>query len=107
MEAATILRLARTRANLSLRSLGRAAGTSHATLSAYEAGTKTPSVATLDRIVRAAGFAMDATLSTRVDIGSGSSKGEELEAVLDLAGAFPARHSATLTYPPFPQPVET
>jgi transcriptional regulator with XRE-family HTH domain len=55
MEAATVLRRARRRSRLTLRELAGRAGTSHATLSAYEAGRKVPTVATLDRIVRAAG----------------------------------------------------
>lgn len=39
-----------------MRALARRAGTSHSTLAAYEAGRKAPSLATLERIVKAAGF---------------------------------------------------
>jgi transcriptional regulator with XRE-family HTH domain len=94
--AGRVLREARERRGLSLRELAARAGTSHATLSAYEHGTKTPSVATLERILRAAGFALDLDLVPRTD------RGEELARVLELAGHFPARHAATLAFPRFP-----
>ncbi|MCB0997066.1 MAG: helix-turn-helix transcriptional regulator [Acidimicrobiales bacterium] len=101
MQAAGIIRSARERAGLTLRALGEAAGTSHSTIAAYEAGRTVPTVATLDRIVRAAGFALDASLARRVDPGRPLPRGDELAAVLDLAEAFPARHHPTLDYPPF------
>ena len=53
--AGNLIRLARNDARLSQRELARRAGTSQATLSAYEAGRKAPSLDTLARIVRAAG----------------------------------------------------
>jgi transcriptional regulator with XRE-family HTH domain len=96
MTAARLLREARGRSGLGLRELAARAGTSHSTLSAYENGAKTPSVATLERILRAAGFALDVDLVRRPD------RGRELERVLELAGQFPARHSPTLEFPPFP-----
>jgi transcriptional regulator with XRE-family HTH domain len=92
-----VLRQARRRAGLSLRELGARAGTSHSTLSAYESGAKVPSVATLERILRAAGFALDVALVPRLD------RGRELERVLELAGHFPARHAPDLAYPRFPE----
>jgi transcriptional regulator with XRE-family HTH domain len=95
--AGQVLRAARKRAGLSLRELATRADTSHATLSAYEAGRKIPSVTTLERILRAAGFALDLTLVPRA-----TDRGGELEAVLDLAGEFPARHSPRLDFPRFP-----
>lgn len=84
---------------MSLRALAQAAGTSHSTLSAYEHGAKTPNVATLDRIVNAAGFALDRQLCMRV--ADGGRRGEELAAVLELAAEFPARHTTTLDCPVF------
>jgi transcriptional regulator with XRE-family HTH domain len=63
MDAAGTVRTARRRAGLSLRQLARSARTSHSTLSAYESGKKVPSLATLARIVSAAGFALDLELS--------------------------------------------
>ena len=53
--AGNLIKLARNDAGLSQRELARRAGTSQATLSAYEAGRKSPSLDTLARIVRAAG----------------------------------------------------
>lgn len=47
---------------LSQRVLAQRAGTSHATLSAYESGKIDPSVATFNRILRAAGFQVDIDL---------------------------------------------
>lgn len=53
--AGNLIKLARRDAGLSQRELARRAGTSQATLSAYEAGRKSPSLDTLARVVRAAG----------------------------------------------------
>jgi transcriptional regulator with XRE-family HTH domain len=97
MTASQALRDARHRAGLTLRELAARAGTSHSTLSAYEAGDKVPTVGTLERILRAAGFAVDLTLVPRP-----TDRGRELEAVLELAGHFPARHAPTLDLPRFP-----
>lgn len=101
MNAAAKLRSARRRAGLTLRELARRAGTSHATLAAYEGGRKTPSVATFDRIVRAAGFRPDLELTKRVGGIDPTDRGRELVEVLELAARFPARHSRTLRFPIF------
>ena len=53
--AGNLIKLARHDAGLSQRALAKQAGTSQATLSAYETGRKSPSLETLARIVRAAG----------------------------------------------------
>jgi transcriptional regulator with XRE-family HTH domain len=53
--AGNLIRLARHDAHLSQRELAQRAGTSQATISAYESGGKSPSLATLVRIIRAAG----------------------------------------------------
>lgn len=90
---------ARERAGLSMRELARRAGTSHATLSAYEHGTKSPTAATLHRIVRAAGAQPVIAFTTRA--APASRRGDELEAVLRLAGQFPARHRRRLDLPVF------
>lgn len=50
------------RAGMTQVQLAVAAGTSQPTLAAYEAGAKSPSVRTLDRIVRASGATLDVTL---------------------------------------------
>jgi transcriptional regulator with XRE-family HTH domain len=100
MDAASTIRSARTQAGLSLRELARRAGTSHATIAAYESGVKCPTVQTVTRIVEAAGFALDADLQKRIR-GEAGDRGDELLAVLELAEQFPARHAATLDYPRF------
>ena len=103
MDAAAVLRAARHRSGLSQRALAARAGTSHATLSAYESGAKVPRVDTLLRVLRAAGFAADVALSVRADADPADrrAKGEELVAVLELAAQFPARHAASNTFPRF------
>ena len=53
--AGNLIKLARHDAGLSQRELARRGATSQATLSAYEAGRKSPSFETLVRIIRAAG----------------------------------------------------
>ena len=100
--AATTLRAARCRSGLGLRELARRAATSHATLHAYEQGTKEPRVETLERIARAAGFALELALAPRADVEDDrEAKGEELHQALLLAAAFPARHRRTLAAPVF------
>lgn len=89
----------RERAGLSMRELARRAGTSHATLSAYEHGTKSPTASTLQRIIRAAGAQPIVEFTSRA--APESKRGDELEAVLRLAGQFPARHRRHLDLPVF------
>jgi transcriptional regulator with XRE-family HTH domain len=103
MNSATLIRDARERAGFSLRELAARASTSHSTLAAYEQGRKTPTVNTLDRIVRAAGFAIDVTLSPRIgsEEGDRAARGRELVEVLELAAMFPAEHESALTFPKF------
>jgi transcriptional regulator with XRE-family HTH domain len=101
--ASQLLRRARLRAGLGVRALARRAGTSHATLLAYESGRKVPRVDTLERILAAAGFAAEVELAARPDHDerARAAKGRELADVLDLASHFPARHEPTLAFPPF------
>jgi transcriptional regulator with XRE-family HTH domain len=96
MDAAATVRAARRAARLSLRQLARAAGTSHSTLSAYETGAKHPTVATLDRIVRAAGYALDFELAPVIGGPDRAARGRELADVLELAARFPARRPRPL-----------
>lgn len=103
VDAATTLRDARRRADMTLRELAAAAGTSHSALAAYESGAKTPNVATFLRVIRAAGFAPDIALRRRHHGTESMPRGEELEAVLRLAAEFPARHAPTLEAPVFPR----
>ncbi len=101
MDSAELLRTARRRAGLTLRELGQRAGTSHSTLAAYESGSKSPNVATLNRVLAAAGFAADVELHRRQRGSTELPRGEELAAVLELAAAFPARHADRLEMPVF------
>ncbi len=96
-----LLRRARIRSGLSLRAAAARGATSHATLSAYEKGAKTPAITTYLRLLQAYGYAADIELSPRIREMDGYPRGEELEAALELAEQFPARHSKTLTYPRF------
>jgi transcriptional regulator with XRE-family HTH domain len=51
-----LIRIARRRAGLTQDALARRAATSQTAISAYESGRRSPSVATLTRILEAAGF---------------------------------------------------
>ena len=101
MDAALIIRTARGRSNLSLRALAARAGTSHATLSAYENGRVDPTTAVLSRIIAAAGCSLESTLLGSPSDPDAMQRGDELIAVLELAEQFPARHAAKLEFPPF------
>lgn len=101
MDAANLLRRARHRGHLTLRELAARAGTSHATLSAYEAGRKVPTVSTLDRILRAAGVEVVDELAPAAGGSDRSARGRELIEALDLAAMFPARHDPELGFPRF------
>lgn len=96
------LREARRRAGLSLRALALLAATSHATLSAYEQGRKTPSVVTFLRIIEACNFDIDFALTPRIRHADGMARGDELAQVLILAEQFPARVQPNLDLPIFP-----
>jgi len=96
------LRAARTSAGLSLRELAVLAGTSHATLSAYEQGHKSPSVVTFLRVVEVCNCDVDFELTPRIRYADGIARGEELAAVLVLAEHFPSRPAATLDLAVFP-----
>jgi transcriptional regulator with XRE-family HTH domain len=101
VDASVTLRRARLRSGLSLRALAARADTSHSTLSAYESGRKVPTVETLDRIVRAAGFELDVDLTPGIGGPDRRARGRELVEVLELAAEFPVRHRRTLAFPRF------
>lgn len=58
-----LIRIARRRAGLTQEALARRAATSQTAISAYESGRRSPSVATLTRILEAAGFELRMRLS--------------------------------------------
>lgn len=101
MDVAKTIAVCRGRAGLSLRELAERAGTSHSTIAAYEAGRKTPTTATFERLVRACGYAVDVEVSQRVRGDAELARGDELVAVLELASQFPARHAPRLEAPVF------
>lgn len=97
MEAGSTLRATRIQAGLTQAELAARAGTSQATLSAYENGTKEPSVATFSRLLAAAGarLAVEPLPAARPT----RRAGERLAQVLTLAEALPARPARALRYP--------
>ena len=96
MDASREIFRARTAAGLTQAALAARAGTSQATLSAYESGRKQPSVQTLGRIVAAAGSRLV------IERDPFANNGVALARVLDLAAALPTRHRPRLEYPRLP-----
>jgi len=101
MNAGLIIRAARRQSQLSLRALAARAGTSHATLSAYENGRVDPTTTVFMRIIGATGHSLESTLLAAPPDIEGMPRGEELIAVLELAEQFPARHAPELEFPLF------
>jgi len=58
-------------------------------------------LATLIRLVDAAGFSLDAELVANQPFEHRAARGRCLDAVLELAEAFPVRHFSALRYPAF------
>lgn len=103
MDIARELRLARARAGLSQRALAALAGTSQATLSAYEAGRKRPSVAVVVRLLAATGSELRVVDAPgRRSTADLERAGRHLEEALVLAGALPFRRTQGLRYPRLP-----
>lgn len=86
---------ARVRAGMTQADLARRAGTSQATLSAYETGRKEPTISTLERILGAAGAQL------AVEPGP-FANGRTFSAVIELAELLPTQHSPTLRFPRLP-----
>ena len=61
MSAASLLRYARARSNLSQRDLGRRAGVTQASISRIEESKTSPRFETLERLLRACGFELEVT----------------------------------------------
>jgi transcriptional regulator with XRE-family HTH domain len=62
IDAASVLREARTRAGLSQRELADRAGTAQSVIARIEGGTSSPTWQTLSRLLATAGFSLDVTL---------------------------------------------
>ena len=91
MNAAAIITSARTRARLSKRELARRVGTSPAAIVEYESGRRSPTVDSLDLILRVCGVDMAINFVDRSETDRIEKCGRDLEAVLELADALPKR----------------
>lgn len=96
MDVGDELRAARTAARLTQTELAAAGATSQAAVSAYEAGRKAPSVATLDRLLRACGVRLGVA---GPDL---ARNGRHLADAIALAEALPYRPRRVLGYPRLP-----
>jgi transcriptional regulator with XRE-family HTH domain len=99
MDAARLLRTARAQAGLSQRALAEAAGTSQSAVAAIESGRKQPTVATLERLLRAAGTEL---VPAEPDQAALLRRARRLEDVLHLAEALPFRREGGLRFPRVP-----
>lgn len=99
MDAAALLRTARIAAGLSQRALAEVAGTSQSAVAAIESGRKQPTVATLDRLLQAAGTELVPAAPEQAAL---LRRGRRLEDVLHLAEALPFRREGGLRYPRVP-----
>lgn len=99
VDAAALLREARTRAGLTQRDLAASAGTSQSAVAAIEAGSKQPTAATLDRLLQAAGTELVAAGPEQAAL---LRRSRRLVDVLHLAEALPFRRSSDLRYPRVP-----
>lgn len=100
MAAGTWIRRVREDAGLSRRELARRARTSPAAVIAYERGDRDPTVATLRRLLAAAGADIELAPTRRPDPAVADAR---LQQVLALAEHLPHRPARRITYPPFPR----
>ena len=108
MNAGDAIRRARIDAGLTQHALAARAGTSQATISAYESGRKQPSIETLERVLAATGARLAVVprqrrprRPTRREL---ARAGRMLKDVMGLAEALPVRHRRTLDFPRLPAP---
>jgi transcriptional regulator with XRE-family HTH domain len=103
MDSAAAIRDARRHTGFTQRELAERSGTSQATISAYEHGTKIPSPPTLSRILAAAGrhlTVVSASRAVRVPTARElEQRARVLAQVVDLAERLPARPSRELRFP--------
>ena len=84
---------------MSQRALARAAGTSQSAVAAIESGRKQPTVATLDRLLRAAGSELVVAPPEQAAL---LRRARRFEDVLGLAEALPFRRERALRFPRVP-----
>lgn len=103
MNAGDEIRRARRRSGLTQAELADRSSTSQATISAYESGTKQPSVDTLSRLLAVTGARLavvhDAPRVREASRAELAAAGRTLVQVLDLAGELPVRHAPDLRFP--------
>jgi transcriptional regulator with XRE-family HTH domain len=101
MDVPAAIRRARRRAGISQSELAARAGTSQATVSAYETGRKAPSVETLTRLLAATGsrLSVEPGVLRELSRSDHARTARGLAEVLALAEALPKRHEPTLRYP--------
>jgi transcriptional regulator with XRE-family HTH domain len=104
MDVASSLSEARGRADLTQAALARRAGTTQATISAYESGRKQPSLETFERLLAACGARLavvpGAPAVKRPSAAERARAARALADVLALAEALPTRHDPALRFPP-------
>lgn len=105
-DAAAELRAARSRAGLTEQRLARLAGTTAATLSAYESGRKHPTAATLARLLAACGARLEIMPAPPRPTSHAELRhaGEQLAAVIALAEQLPFAPPSELRFPRLPNP---
>ena len=103
MDTGITLLEARRRGRLTQAELAQRAGTSQATISAYEHGHKQPSVGTLVRLLAVAGSRLtvqhDRQPVLRPSPAQEARAGRTLLDVIALAEALPTRHEPELRFP--------
>ena len=103
MDSGIALRDARRTARMTQAELARRAGTSQATISAYENGRKQPSVETLARLLAATGSRLTVEHGRqpvhRPSPAEDARTARTLADVIALAEALPTRHERELRYP--------
>lgn len=107
MRTSNLLREARLAAGLSQAELAARSGTSQTTLCAYERGRKSPSAATLERILAAAGRRLATEPRSPVRSPGAAAlerSGRTLEQVIALAEKLPANHHRSQIFPGLPRP---
>jgi transcriptional regulator with XRE-family HTH domain len=105
--APSLITRARGSARLTQAELAARTGTSQAAISAYESGSREPSLNTLVRLLAACGHRLELvrdpgrppTPPSRPQLHQAAST---LAEVLDLAAALPVRHEPELCYPRLP-----
>jgi transcriptional regulator with XRE-family HTH domain len=100
MDAAVLLQEARRRSGLSRRQLAMRGRTSASTLAAYESGVSIPSVSTLARLLRAAGFEVEANLRP-VPTTDERELAEKIETLFSFVDVLPRGQRRSLRYPVF------